>query len=110
MRVISRNRQTAYYQLYQGNTEQTDVNGDYTGDKTPIYSEMTEFRANIYMGTDPTLYQPYGNADETICTLYLSEDHGFDTQTLLWIRGMKYIVTAVSNNLNGITVKAKMLK
>ena len=110
MRTLTRNRRTAYYQLYEGITEATDSDGNYTGDKTPTYSEETEFRANIYMGTDPTLYQPYGTTDETVCTLYMSKDMGFDEQTILWIDDKKYIVTSVSDNMNGIVVKAKMLK
>lgn len=110
MRVLTRNKQTIFYQLYEGVSDVLDGDGNLTGDKEVTYSEKTPLRANVYMGNDPTLYQPYGNADETICTLYLDRDHGMDTQTILWIRNIKYIVTSVSNNLNGTTVKAKMLK
>ena len=110
MRTLTRNKQTAYYQLYQGVTEATDSDGNYTGDKIVKYSEKIGFRANIYQGTDPTVYQPYGDAQEQGCTLYMSQDLGFDTQTLLWINDTKYIVTSVSRNINGIVVRAKMLK
>lgn len=113
MRVLTRNKQKAYYQLYEGISDATDSDGNYTGEKVVSYGEKTEFKANIYEGTDPTLYQPYGTEDEAICTLYMSKDLGFDNQTVLWIGDTdkaNYIVTSVSNNLNGIVVKAKMLK
>lgn len=110
MRTLTRNKRTAYYQLFESVTEEVDSDGNLTGGKTVNYSEQTSFKANIYMGTDPTLYQPYGNADETVCTLYMDKDMGFDTQTILWINSVRYIVTSVSDNINGVVVKAKMLK
>lgn len=111
MRVCERNKQTAYYQLYEGKTPKTNSDGKLTGRSTETYGEKTEFRVHIRMGSERTHLEPYGTNDETGLTLYMEKDLGFDTNTVLWIGETdkpNYRVTAVAKNINGIVVKAKL--
>lgn len=110
MRTLTRNQKTAYYQLYLGQTDVLDDNGNITEDKTESYGEMTEFRADIYQGSEPSSYHPYGVVEEDTITLYMDRDLGFDETTLIWFGENKHIVTSVSDNLNGVVVRAKVLK
>lgn len=113
MRVLMRNTQTAYYQLYEGMTDETDSNGYKTGSKIKSYGTKTQFRANIYHSTQDAFYQPYGVQETYDLTIYMETDLGFTEETLLWIGDTEeanYIVSSVAPNMNGIVIRAKVLK
>ena len=46
MRILSRNKQTIYYALYSGETEEIR-DGLYTGEKVSIYALPVEIRASV---------------------------------------------------------------
>ena len=50
MRNLARNERQMWYALYVGETEQTDSNGDYTGEPVLRYSKPVEFWAVISPG------------------------------------------------------------
>ena len=52
MRALARNKQTFYYALYEGMTEELDEYGLYTGAQIPSYSTPVEARMNI----SPSIY------------------------------------------------------
>ena len=47
MRGLKRNQQSFWYALYSGETEQTDGEGNYTGEIGPVYAVPVQMDANI---------------------------------------------------------------
>lgn len=110
MRTLRRNKRTAYYQLYQGLQEQTDKDGNYTGKKTVSYGDKTEFRAYIYQGREEATNQPYGVQTDYSLSMYMSDDLNFNEQTKIWFEDTEYMIVSISNNINGIVIRAKEIK
>lgn len=86
MRSLERNKQKFYYALYQGVTEATDSNGDYTGEQTITYGTPTAMYANIAPANGTAIIEQFG-VDSRYTRLISTTDMGcpLDLQSVLWI-------------------------
>ena len=117
MRTLNRNKQTIYYALYQGSTDEVDSYGDYTGEKTPYYSEATALEANVSAarGTaDSELFGINVNYSRTVCIEEL--DCPIAEDTILWVNNdpttdpYDYVVVAIAKSLNNIVYAIQEVK
>ena len=60
MRDLNRNKKTIYYALYTGKSESTDSNGDYTGEQTLTYGNITPYRINVSESQRIAPTEPFG--------------------------------------------------
>ena len=61
MRTVQRNKRELWYSLYNGETELTDSNGDYTGETEITYSAPVMIRANVSPATGQSSIEMFGN-------------------------------------------------
>lgn len=109
MRCLNRNKQTLYYALYQGETEEQDSDGNYTGERTITYGDPVKFKANISAARGESALNPFGietNYSKTIVTDDLNCPIKEDT--ILWIGKdptedpYNYMVVKKAESLNSI--------
>jgi len=60
MRDLRRNRRKLWYATYKNKIEETDENGDYTGEFTAGYSEPVVFYASLSAGKGDVENSPFG--------------------------------------------------
>ena len=108
MRGLERNKQSFYYALYSGVTDQTDSNGDLTGEKVITYGTPTEMRANIAPPKGLAVIEQFGvdsQCTRLICTTDMTCP--LDLQSVLWIdeattNPPNFKVVDVKRSLNSI--------
>ena len=108
MRGLERNKQSFYYALYSGVTDQTDSNGDLTGEKVITYGTPTEMRANIAPPKGLAIIEQFGvdsQCTRLICTTDMTCP--LDLQSVLWIDEVttnppNFKVVDVKRSLNSI--------
>lgn len=111
MKGLKRNKQTFYYSLYKGLTENVDEDGNYTGEFQETYEDAIEMKASISSGTGTSSIEVFGNYtdyDKTIITDDITCP--IDENTILWLEGKtpendkyNYIVKRVAKSLNNIS-------
>lgn len=116
-RVLSRNKQTIYYQHYLGKQEKINADGTRSGQHEETYGELQPLRVHLSWGTftavssgNRTYFTPYGIDNNYSISLYLDGDYGMTPTTLVWVDGQKFIVSSVRNSLNGTVISAKAMK
>ena len=108
MRGLERNKQSFYYALYSGVTDQTDSNGDLTGEKVITYGTPTKMRANIAPPKGLAVIEQFGvdsQCTRLICTTDMTCP--LDLQSVLWIdeattNPPNFKVVDVKRSLNSI--------
>ena len=118
MRTLQRNKRTVWYALYQGETEQTDANGDYTGETEITYATPVAIRANVSPATGQSNLEMFGNLtdyDRVVVTDQV--DVPIDENTVLWIdaeptedsgvEGFNYIVRRVARSFNSVAIAVR---
>ena len=108
MRGLERNKQSFYYALYSGVTDQTDSNGDLTGEKVVTYGTPVEMRANIAPAQGPAISEQFGvdgRYTRLICTTDMACP--LDLQSVLWVdtattNPPDYKVVGMQKSLNSI--------
>lgn len=86
MRTLQRNKRTLYYALYQGMTDVTDDDGNYTGEHRATYSTPVEARMNISGGRGQAQIEMFG-IDNPFTRTVVTDDLAtpFKTDTIWWI-------------------------
>ena len=126
MRALKRNQQAIWYCLYQGETEQTDTDGNYTGESATTYDAPVKMMANVSPATGQSNNEMFGNLtdyDHIIVTDMT--DCPIDENTVLFFEktpedvpvagsdppatvkspdGYNYIVRRVAKSLNSIAI------
>lgn len=110
MKGLNRDKIDITYWLYTGLTEETDADGNYTGEKPPTYSDPVTIKGNVSAArgtTDIELFginEPYTNTvivDDVSCPI--------DENSRLEIKGKPYAVIRVAKSFNHITYAVKLL-
>lgn len=114
MRCNSRNKQTLYYALFVGKTENVDEYGNVIGEFTIEYTEPIKAKMNISSARGTADVEQFGINSNYTRTL-VTEDMNcpIDKDSILWIdknpeeEPHNYVVTQVAKSLNSITYAIK---
>jgi hypothetical protein len=106
MRPLNRNKSTIYFAQYIDSTEILE-DGLRTGQFEANYGAPIKYRANVLSDKDQLGYQPYGIEQNFDKILVVEKNCIINDTSNLWIENLDttlphdYIVTAISNSLNG---------
>lgn len=110
MRCLARNLKTITYQLYLGNQEEMDDNGNYTGNKPPVYSDPVSIRANVSASRGSADLDMFGvNIPYTNTVLVDDLNCPIDENSRIEIDGNPYAVLLVAKSLNHIAYAVRRL-
>jgi len=111
MRVVNRNRRPVAYAFYEGTTELTDENGNFTGEFQVNYSDPVRALMNVSGGRGQANVRLFGigsEFDRTIVTDDLATP--FSTDTVFWIETdpdnapFDYRVVRVARTINQVVL------
>ena len=126
MRTLKRNQTPIWYAQYQGQTELTDSDGNYAGEKVAHYSTPVMMMANVSPTTGQSYAESFGylkDYDRVLMTDWM--ECPIDENTVLWYdkepddipapggepgetvkssEGFNYIVRRVAKSLNSIAI------
>ncbi len=111
MRTQHRNQRPVYYAAYEGVTELTDEDGNYTGEYGVSYTEPTFALMNVSGGrgqADVALFGLTQTFSRTATTQDLDTD--WNTQMVFWVecdpetKPYNYRVAAVSRTINQVVL------
>lgn len=101
MRLMERNKQTFYYQTYEGETELVDEDGLDTGRTVAKYSDKTECRGTISVASGYAEQQVFGNLEQYDRVIILDDKTvPIDETSRVYIDDKSYIVKRVADSLN----------
>ena len=111
MRTLKRNKRPVAYSFYQGVTEQTDDDGNYTGEYVVTYTTPVKTLMNVSGGRGQADIALFGLTD-TFARTATTEDltTNFSTETVFWIETdpdtepFDYRVVAVSRTINQVVL------
>lgn len=116
MRTLQRNKRDVWYALYQGVTELTDSDGNYTGEEDITYSAPVKIRANVSPATGQSNEEMFGNLADYDKVIVTDEvDIPVDENSILWIDavpttgivGYNYIVRRVARSFNYVAIAVR---
>ena len=110
MRDLIRNQRTLYYALRTGEMENTDDNGNLTGESTPTYGEKHMLRCHVSASVGNDTVSEFGSFTNYTRTMTVSNRHcPIDEDTVIWFgvtpdnnTPPNYIVTKRADSKNGI--------
>ena len=116
MRTTQRDKRTIWYALYQGLTDVTDSDNNYTGEKTVSYSSPVKARMNVSGGRGQAEIELFG-VDNPFTRTAVTDDltTPFDTETIFWFQTdpvteeHNYRCTGVADTINGRTMALEEL-
>ena len=111
MRTLKRNKRPVAYAFYDGATELTDSEGNYTGEYTVSYTTPVKTRMNVSGGRGQADIALFG-LTQTFARTATTEDlkTKFNTETVFWIETdpdtepFDYRVVAVSRTINQVVL------
>lgn len=111
MRTLKRNKRPVAFSFYQGVTEQTDGDGNYTGEYVVTYTTPVKTLMNVSGGRGQADIALFGLTD-TFARTATTEDltTNFSTETVFWIETdpdtdpFDYRVVAVSRTINQVVL------
>ena len=111
MRTLKRNKRPVAFSFYQGVTEQTDGDGNYTGEYVVTYTTPTKTLMNVSGGRGQADIALFGLTD-TFARTATTEDltTNFSTETVFWIETdpdtepFDYRVVAISRTINQVVL------
>lgn len=118
MRALKRNKRPVWYCLYQGETELTDSDGNYTGETGVTYAAPVQVLANVSPATGQSNLEMFGNLTD-YDRVIVSDDTTLpiDENTVLFIDstpttgageyGYDYIVRRVAKSINSIAIAVR---
>ena len=118
MRLLDRNKRTIKYALCQNNGSMlVDDDGNYTGEREPMYSSPVEIRCNVGSATGSSIIDQFGvNVDYDRTIQIERTGLGITETTVLWIdetdteKPYDYIVRKVAESLNHTTLAVKKVR
>lgn len=114
VRALERNKQSFWYALYNGETELTDEDGNYTGDMGISYGEPVQMKANISAAKGSAGFELFGSDLQYSKTIVTTEmDCPITEESALWIgenptdedgndMPHNYVVRGIAKSLNSI--------
>lgn len=114
MRGLKRNMRPFWYALYDGETEYTDSDGNYTGDIGPGYRTPVRMMANISASRGSSGFELFGSDLQYSKTISTCEmDCPITEETAVWIDlepvdesgnsvPHNYVVKGIAKSLNSI--------
>ena len=122
MRAVKRNMQPFWYALYTGETEQTDGEGNYTGEIGPGYAEPVQMYANISAARGTADTEIFGvdvQYSKVIATC--DTDCPITEESAIWIGRNpedadknpvphNYVVARVARSLNSLLIAVQEVK
>ena len=111
MRTLKRNKRPVAFAFYNGVTEQTDGDGNYTGEYVVTYTTPVKTLMNVSGGRGQADIALFGLTD-TFARTATTEDleTNFTTQTVFWIETdpdtepFDYRVVAISRTINQVVL------
>ena len=111
MRTLKRNKRPVAFSFYQGVTEQTDGDGNYTGEYVVTYTTPVKTLMNVSGGRGQADIALFGLTD-TFARTATTEDltTNFSTETVFWIETdpdtepFDYRVVAISRTINQVVL------
>lgn len=111
MRTLKRNKRPVAFSFYNGVTEQTDGDGNYTGEYVVTYTTPTKTLMNVSGGRGQADIALFGLTDTFARTATTEDlDTNFNTETVFWIETdpdtepFDYRVVAVSRTINQVVL------
>lgn len=108
MRVVNRNRRPVAYAFYEGTTELTDENGNFTGEFQVNYSHPVRALMNVSGGRGQANVRLFGigsEFDRTIVTDDLTTP--FSTDTVFWIETDPAYAAIAGEAIAGLSAAGK---
>lgn len=103
MRNLARNETDVTYYLYAGNTEIVDAEGNYTGEKPPVYADPVTIRASVSAARGTADLDMFGvNLSYTNTVIVDDISCPIDEHSKLVIHEQTYAVVRVAKSLNHI--------
>ena len=114
MRDVRRNKQTIWYALRTGSTENLDEYGNKTGTFTEIYSEPVAYKINVSAPKGTIDLERFG-LDEKYTVVLTTTDLRcpIAEDSILWIRAdartepYNHVVVRISPSLNQLVIMAR---
>ena len=114
MRDVRRNKQTIWYALRTGSTENVDEYGNKTGTFTETYSEPVAYKVNVSAPKGTIDLERFG-LDEKYTVVLTTTDMScpIAIDSILWIRAdvetepYNYVVARISPALNQLVILAR---
>ena len=118
MRTNQRNKRSVWYCLYQGETEKTDTDGNYTGETEIAYAAPVQIKACVSPATGQSNTEMFGNLTD-YDRVIVSDDTSLaiDENTVLFIdstptdgagaAGYDYIVRRVAKSFNSVAIAVR---
>lgn len=121
MRTNQRSKQTIWYALYTGLTDETDSEGNLTGEHPATYTAPIKARMNVSGGKGQAAIEAFG-MDNPFTRTAVTDDlkTPFDTDTVFWF-GIEpfdknrnpvphnHQCVGISRTINGVTIALKEL-
>ena len=113
MRLLDRNLQNVIYSCYEGMTEETDSDGNYTGERVKTYTDPKTIRMNVSPAKGNAQASQFGtDISYTRTAMTADLNCPIDENSKLWIgipstEPYNYKVTAVARSLNWIVYALK---
>ena len=119
MRTVQRNKRGLWYALYQGETELTDADGNYTGETAVTYSPPVQIRANVSPATGQSDLEMFGNLTDYDRVIVTDEvDIPINENSVLFVdtvpiisaeglSGFDYMVRRVAKSFNSVSIAIK---
>lgn len=111
MRVVNRNRRPVAYAFYEGTTELTDENGNFTGEFQVNYSDPIRALMNVSGGRGQANVRLFGIGSEFDRTIVTDDlETPFSTDTVFWIETdpdndpFDYRVVRVARTINQVVL------
>lgn len=111
MRVVNRNRRPVAYAFYEGTTELTDENGNFTGEFQVNYSDPVRALMNVSGGRGQANVRLFGIGSEFDRTIVTDDlETPFSTDTVFWIETdpdnapFDYRVVRVARTINQVVL------
>lgn len=118
MRLLKRNLRPFWYCIFTGEVEQTDSDGNYTGETSVSYGEPVQCMANISPATGQSSQEMFGNLTD-YDRVIVSDDTSLpiDENTVLFVDstpttgageyGYDYTVRRVAKSMNYVAIAVK---
>ena len=114
MQTLKRNKRAVYYANCIGQSE-TDENGVYSGEISPVHGQPVLIMANVSPVSGFVSVQPFGLAEEYDAVLQLDTSLPITAETVFWLECTPpemydHVVSRVSRSLNALSVAVKKVK
>lgn len=115
MHCLNRNKTKIFYALFTGEVENTNSEGNYTGERSLTYGTPVAFYANVSAARGTADVEQFGiNADYTKVIVTCDMSCPIKEDSIIWIdkpvtERHNYAVTQIARSLNSISIAVKEL-